>query len=105
MPSLPERLGFASGKARDARLVKGWCGIHGDLEAEENSMDNDHVKSLKRSRAKLVEQRRALVKRDCSTDRNEGFAERIIAIQTALDATDRAIRDEASADVSEAAAA
>ena len=57
-------------------------------------MAQDHVESLKRSRAKLVEQRRALVKRDGSSDRNEGYPERIIAIQNALDATDRAIRDE-----------
>jgi hypothetical protein len=53
-----------------------------------------HAEALKLSRAKLVEQRRNLVKRDCSSDRNEGFAERIIAIQDALDATDRAIIDE-----------
>jgi hypothetical protein len=57
-------------------------------------MAQDHVEALKRSRAKLVEQRRALVKRDGSSDRNEGYSERIIAIQDALDATDRAISDE-----------
>jgi hypothetical protein len=57
-------------------------------------MAEDHVESLKRSRTKLVEQRRSLVKRDCSSDRNEGYAERIIAIQAAIDATDRAISDE-----------
>ena len=57
-------------------------------------MAQDHVESLKRSRAKLVEQRRALVKRDGSSDRNEGYSERIVAIQNALDATDRAISDE-----------
>jgi hypothetical protein len=54
----------------------------------------DHVEALKRSRAKLVEQRRSLAKRDCSSDRNEGYAERIISIQNALDSTDRAISDE-----------
>jgi len=54
----------------------------------------DHVEALKRSRAKLVEQRRALAKRDGSSDRNEGYSERIVAIQDALDATDRAISDE-----------
>jgi len=54
----------------------------------------DHVEALKRSRAKLLEQRRALAKRDGSSDRNEGYSERIIAIQNALDATDRAISDE-----------
>jgi hypothetical protein len=54
----------------------------------------DHVEALKRSRAKLVEQRRSLVKRDASSDRNEGYAERIFSIQNALDATDRAISDE-----------
>jgi hypothetical protein len=59
------------------------------------TMANDHVASLARSRDKLVEQRRALVKRDCSTDRAEGYAERIVAIQAAIEATDRAIRDEA----------
>jgi hypothetical protein len=53
-----------------------------------------HVEALKRSRAKLVEQRRALAKRDGSSDRNEGYPERIIAIQNALDATDRAISEE-----------
>jgi hypothetical protein len=58
------------------------------------NMTQVFVEALKRSRAKLVEQRRSLVKRDCSSDRNEGFAERIIAIQNALDATDRAISDE-----------
>lgn len=57
-------------------------------------MAEDHVASLKRSRTKLVEQRRSLVKRDCASDRNEGYAERIIAIQAAIDATDRAIGDE-----------
>ena len=57
-------------------------------------MAEEHVKALKRSRAKLVEQRRSLVKRDCSTDRNEGYAERIVAIQAAIEATDRAISDE-----------
>ncbi len=64
-------------------------------------MAEDYANALRRSRAKLVEQRRALVKRDCSTDRNEGYAERIIAIQTALDATDRAILDEENARVRE----
>ena len=60
-------------------------------------MAQDHVEALRRSRAKLIEQRRGLVKRDCSSDRNEGYAERIVAIQTALDATDRAIDDEEKA--------
>ena len=64
-------------------------------------MAEDHVKSLKRSRTKLVDQRRALVKRDCASDRNEGYAERIIAIQAAIDATDRAISDEESEHISE----
>ena len=57
-------------------------------------MAQDHVQALKRSRAKLLEQRRALAKRDGSSDRNEGYSERIVAIQNALDATDRAISDE-----------
>ncbi len=57
-------------------------------------MAEDHVQALKRSRAKLIEQRRSLVKRDCASDRNEGYAERIISIQAAIDATDRAISDE-----------
>jgi hypothetical protein len=57
----------------------------------------DHVSALKRSRAKLVEQRRGLVKRDCTSDRNEGYAERIVAIQAAIEATDRAILDEEAA--------
>ena len=57
-------------------------------------MENEHVNALTRSRAKLVEQRRALAKRDASSDRNEGFPERIIAIQAAIDATERAISEE-----------
>ena len=60
-------------------------------------MGLDHVSGLKRSRAKLVEQRRVLVKRDCSSDRNEGYSERIVAIQAAIEATDRAILDEEAA--------
>ena len=54
----------------------------------------DHVKTLKLSRAKLIETRRALVKRDSISDRNEGFAERIVSIQAAIDSTDRAIAEE-----------
>jgi len=54
----------------------------------------EHINALMRSRTKLVEQRRALVKRDCASDRNEGYAERIVAIQAALVATDEAISDE-----------
>ena len=60
-------------------------------------MAADPVSALKRSRAKLVEQRRGLVKRDCTSDRNEGYAERIVAIQAAIEATDRAILDEETA--------
>ena len=66
-------------------------------------MAQEFVDALKRSRAKLVEQRRALVKRDCCSDRNEGYAERIIAIQNALEATDRAIADEESVSLANAA--
>ena len=47
-------------------------------------MAADPVSALKRSRAKLVKQRRGLVKRDCTSDRNEGYAERIVAIQAAI---------------------
>jgi len=57
-------------------------------------MKNDHIDALMRSRTKLIEQRRALVKRDCASDRNEGYAERIVSIQAAIEATDRAIGDE-----------
>jgi hypothetical protein len=57
-------------------------------------MSQDHVEALKRSRAKLIEQRRTLVKRDVSSDRNEGYAERIVAIQNAIEATNRAISEE-----------
>jgi hypothetical protein len=57
-------------------------------------MVGDHIDALRRSRAKLIEQRRSLVKRDCASDRNEGYSERIVAIQAALEATDRAIADE-----------
>jgi hypothetical protein len=35
-----------------------------------------------------------LVKRDCSHDRNEGYSERIVAIQAAIESTDRAILEE-----------
>lgn len=68
-------------------------------------MAEDYVEALKRSRAKLIEQRRALVKRDCCSDRNEGYAERIIAIQNALEATDKAIADEGTVSAHEAAGA
>ena len=54
----------------------------------------DHVKTLILARAKLIEKRRAVAKRDSITDRDEGFTERIVAIQAALDATDRAIQEE-----------
>jgi hypothetical protein len=57
-------------------------------------LENEHVSTLTRSRAKLVEQRRALAKRDASSDRNEGYAERIVSIQAAIEATERAITDE-----------
>ena len=57
-------------------------------------MESKHVDALIISRAKLVEQRRALVKRDCSSERNEGYMERIVSIQAAVEATDRAISDE-----------
>ena len=66
-------------------------------------MANDHVKGLLRSRAKLIDQRRAMVKRDIMSDRNEGFAERIVAIQTAIEATDNAIREEMAAAEQDAA--
>ena len=65
-----------------------------EASQKEEKMAADHVTALKRSRAKLVEQRRALVKRDCSHDRNEGYSERIVAIQAAIEATDRAILEE-----------
>jgi hypothetical protein len=64
-------------------------------------MANDNVKGLLRSRAKLIEQRRSMVKRDCMSDRNEGFAERIVAIQAAIEATDRAIHEEETATAEE----
>ena len=56
--------------------------------------EREHIDGLKRSRAKLIEQRRALVKRDGTSDRDEGFSGRIVAIQEAIDATDRAIAEE-----------
>ena len=65
-------------------------------------MSADYVSALKRSRAKLIEQRRGLVKRDCCSDRNEGYAERIVAIQAAIEATARAISDEETALLQEA---
>ena len=57
-------------------------------------MENEHIAALVRSRTKLIEQRRALAKRDASSDRNEGYTERIVSIQAAIDATDSAIRHE-----------
>jgi hypothetical protein len=35
-----------------------------------------------------------MVKRDITNDRNEGYAERIVAIQAGIDATERAIEHE-----------
>ena len=57
-------------------------------------MDNQYIAALIKARTKLIEQRRALVKRDVSSDRNEGYAERIVAIQAGIDATERAIEHE-----------
>jgi hypothetical protein len=54
----------------------------------------EHIKTLTQARAKLIDNRRTLAKRDSSSDRNEGFAERIVSIQAAIDATDRAIAEE-----------
>ena len=54
----------------------------------------EHVKALKLSRAKLIDSRRSMVKRDSISERNEGFAERIVSIQAAIDSTDRAIAEE-----------
>ena len=56
--------------------------------------EREHIDGLKKSRAKLIEQRRALVKRDGTSNRNEGFSDRIVAIQAAIEATDRAIAEE-----------
>jgi hypothetical protein len=57
-------------------------------------LQNDYVTALIKARTKLIEQRRAMVKRDISNDRNEGYAERIVAIQAGIDATERAIEHE-----------
>ena len=57
-------------------------------------MQNDYVTALIKARTKLIEQRRAMVKRDISNDRNEGYAERIVSIQAGIDATERAIEHE-----------
>jgi hypothetical protein len=57
-------------------------------------VENEYIAVLVRARTKLVEQRRALVKRDVSSDRNEGYAERIVSIQAGIDATERAIEHE-----------
>jgi len=54
----------------------------------------DHLKALKLARTKLIDNRRAMAKRDSISERNEGFAERIVSIQAAIDATDRAIAEE-----------
>ena len=57
-------------------------------------MENQNITALTKCRTKLVEARRALAKRDASSDRNEGYAERIVAIQAGIDATERAIEHE-----------
>ena len=57
-------------------------------------MDNQNIAALIKCRTKLIDQRRALAKRDASSDRNEGYAERIVAIQAGIDATERAIEHE-----------
>ena len=57
-------------------------------------MENQNIAALTKCRTKLVESRRALAKRDASSDRNEGYAERIVAIQAGIDATERAIEHE-----------
>ena len=57
-------------------------------------MQNEYVTALIKARTKLIEQRRAMVKRDISNDRNEGYAERIVSIQAGIDATERAIEHE-----------
>ena len=57
-------------------------------------MAAEHIKALNMARAKLIDGRRAMAKRDATSDRNEGFAERIVSIQAAIDATDRAIAEE-----------
>ena len=57
-------------------------------------MDNPNIAVLIKCRAKLIEQRRAMAKRDVSSDRNEGYAERIVSIQAGIDATERAIEHE-----------
>ena len=57
-------------------------------------MDNQNIAALIKCRTKLIEQRRALAKRDASSDRNEGYPERIVAIQAAIDATEHAIEQE-----------
>ena len=59
-----------------------------------DDMSIEHIKALKMSRAKLLDNRRAISKRDSISERNEGFAERIVSIQAAIEATDRAIAEE-----------
>jgi hypothetical protein len=57
-------------------------------------VDNANIAALVKCRIKLIEQRRSLAKRDASSDRNEGYAERIVSIQAGIDATERAIEHE-----------
>ena len=68
-------------------------------------MDNQNIAALIKCRTKLIDQRRALAKRDASSDRNEGYAERIVAIQAGIDATDQAIEHERVLAVQDAQAA
>jgi len=72
----------------DARNAKNGLG---------NDMSIEHIKILKICRAKLLDNRRAISKRDSISERNEGFAERIVSIQAAIEATDRAIAEEEAA--------
>jgi hypothetical protein len=57
-------------------------------------MADDDIEILRKVRAKLVEQRRARMRRDASKPPAEISADNLIALQAAIEAVDRAIIDE-----------
>jgi hypothetical protein len=56
-------------------------------------MAQHHIDTLKKIRTKMVEQRRAMALRHSAPGHMES-AEHIVALQNAIEATDRAIADE-----------
>lgn len=57
-------------------------------------MAQQDVDALKRLRARMVEQRRALAARDADLGYSDTRTHRLVALQTSIEAVDRAIVDE-----------